>query len=202
MHPSANRNDVSRTRAKYVRHIGVAMEDNLKLCLCAFVRNRGKTVFTESLLLMGMSMDLRWMSYSDAKAVLKAMLIQGLLERSGDMVRTAFDVSEIDVPVAYRPSKELIISCLSGNIPPVPETENDIIEKNQSATPVQEDLMPTLMQRAIDAGMQRKDFIGQSNSLSRKIGIFIEAAALYVLRDNGADISDLTDRVYESVRRK
>ena len=63
------------------------MEDNLKLCLCAFVRNRGKTVFTESLLLMGMSMDLRWMSYSDAKAVLKAMLSQGLLERSGDMIR-------------------------------------------------------------------------------------------------------------------
>jgi hypothetical protein len=34
------------------------------------------------------------------------------------------------------------------------------------------------------------------------LGIFIEAAALFVLRDNGADVSDLTDRVYESVRRK
>jgi hypothetical protein len=65
-----------------------------------------------------------------------------------------------------------------------------------------EDLMPILMQRAVDAGMQRKDFMGQSNSLSRKLGIFIEAAALFVLRDNGADVSDLTDRVYESVRRK
>ena len=182
------------------------MEDNLKLCLCAFVRNRGKTVFTESLLLMGMSMDLRWMSYSDAKAVLKAMLSQGLLERSGDMIRAAFDVSEIDVPVAYRPSKDLIASCVSGNAPPAPvsapKSEDTVSEKSQPATPVQEDLMPVLMQRALDAGMQRKDFIGQSNSLSRKLGIFREAAALYVLRDNGADISDLTDRVYESVRRK
>lgn len=180
------------------------MEDNLKLCLCAFVRNRGKTVFTESLLLMGMSMDLRWMSYSDAKAVLKAMMSQGLLERSGDMIRTAFDVSEIDVPVAYRPSKELIASCVSGNVPPAPVPEpkpvQEVAETAVKTGP--EDLMPILMQRAVDAGMQRKDFMGQSNSLSRKLGIFIEAAALYVLRDNGADISDLTDRVYESVRRK
>ena len=182
------------------------MEDNLKLCLCAFVRNRGKTVFTESLLLMGMSMDLRWMSYSDAKAVLKAMLSQGLLERSGDMIRAAFDVSEIDVPVAYRPSKDLIASCVSGNVPPVPAlapkadpVQSDVTKK---ITGEPEDLMPILMQRAVDAGMQRKDFMGQSNSLSRKLGIFIEAAALFVLRDNGADVSDLTDRVYESVRRK
>ena len=180
------------------------MEDNLKLCLCAFVRNRGKTVFTESLLLMGMSMDLRWMSYSDAKAVLKAMLSQGLLERSGDMIRAAFDVSEVDVPVAYRPSKDLILSCVSGRAPPAPVSApkpEPVAEKND-AEAVQEDLMPVLMQRAVDSGIQRKDFMVQSNSLSRKLGIFIEAAALYVLRDNGADISDLTDRVYESVRRK
>ena len=163
-------------------------------------------MFTESLLLMGMSMDLRWMSYSDAKAVLKAMLSQGLLERSGDMIRAAFDVSEIDVPVAYRPSKDLIASCVSGIVVPAPmsvtKSEKESVEKSQPTMSVQEDLMPTLMQRALDAGMQRKDFIGQSNSLSRKLGIFIEAAALYVLRDNGADVSDLTDRVYESVRRK
>ncbi len=182
------------------------MEDNLKLCLCAFVRNRGKTVFTESLLLMGMSMDLRWMSYSDAKAVLKAMLSQGLLERSGDMIRAAFDVSEVDVPVAYRPTRELVASCVSGNVPPVPASAPKSVgmpeENPQSKETVQEDLMPILMQRALDAGMQRKDFIGQSNSIARKLGIFIEAAALYVLRDNGAEISDLTDRVYESVRRK
>ena len=62
--------------------------------------------------------------------------------------------------------------------------------------------MPVLMQRAVDAGMQRKDFMAQCNALSRKLGIFIEAAALYVLRDNGPDIGDLTDRVYRSVRQK
>ena len=180
------------------------MEDNLKLCLCAFVRNRGKTVFTENLILMGMSMDLRWMSYSDAKAVLREMLSQGLLERSGDMIRAAFDVSEVDVPVAYRPSKDLVASCVSGNVPLAPASMSkpaqEVEPKADDSS--SEDLMPILMQRAVDAGMQRKDFMGQSNSLSRKLGIFIEAAALYVLRDNGADVSDLTGRVYESVRRK
>ena len=192
----------SLTRAKYVLIVRTGMEDNLKLCLCAFVRNKGKTVFTENLLLMGMSMDLRWMSYSDAKAVVKAMISQGLLERSGDVIRTAFDVSGVDVPVAYRPSRELISSCVSGNVAPAPPADAPAQEQAIQPQDGPEDLMPVLMQRAVDAGMQRKDFMAQCNALSRKLGIFIEAAALYVLRDNGADIGDLTDRVYRSVRQK
>ena len=87
------------------------MEDNLSLCASAFVRNKGKNVFTENDILMGLSMDLRWMTYSEAKVFLSAMVTAGLFERSGDMYRATFSNNDIDIPVAYRPGRDLIERC-------------------------------------------------------------------------------------------
>ena len=180
------------------------MEDDLTLCAAAFIRNKGKKVFTENDMLMGMSMDLRWMSYSDAKAVMNAMIKQGILERSGDLIRASFDYSAKDIPVAYKPSKQLISSVVSSSAPaPAP------VPKKAEPAPVSEepageyvDMMPVLMQKAVDSGIARRDFIMESNSISKNLDIYIEAAALFVLRDHGVDISELADRVYEAIKLK
>ena len=173
------------------------MEDNLRLCASAFVRNKGKSVFTESDILMGLSMDLRWMSYSEAKSVLSAMATAGLFEKSGDMYRATFSNNDIDVPVAYKPSRDLIERVHAGKVKPEPPKE----EPKQPEA-VSQDMMPVLMNVAVENGIERRDFMVQSNALMRKLGVFIEVAGLYVLRDKGVDVSELADRVYESVKLK
>ena len=173
------------------------MEDNLSLCASAFVRNKGKNVFTENDILMGLSMDLRWMTYSEAKVFLSAMVTAGLFERSGDMYRATFSNNDIDVPVAYRPSPELLSRVQAGAVRPEPPKP---APKEPEAVP--QDMMPVLMNVAVDNGIERRDFMMKCNALQRKLGIFIEVAALYVLRDRGVDVSDLADRVYESVKLK
>lgn len=177
------------------------MEDSLALCASAFVRNKGKNVFTENDLLMGLSMDLRWMTYSEAKLFLSAMVTAGLFERSGDMYRAAFSNNEIDVPVAYKPSRELIEKVQAmRQQPAAPQEEKKDVPVPKDEVP--KDMMPTLMKVAVENGIDRREFMMQSNSISRRLGIFIEVAALYVLRDNGVDITGLADKVCESVKMK
>ncbi len=179
------------------------MEDSLALCASAFVRNKGKNVFTENDILMGLSMDLRWMTYSEAKVFLAAMVSGGLFEKSGDMYRAAFSNNGIDVPVAYKPTRALIDSVMAARKAPAPKAEEpkktDVPASDNS---VPQDMMPQLMKIAVDNGIERREFMMQSNAIQRKLGIFIEVAALYVLRDKGVDIGELADRVYESVKMK
>ncbi len=180
------------------------MEDNLALCASAFVRNKGKNVFTENDILMGLSMDLRWMTYSEAKAFLSAMVSGGLFERSGDMYRATFSNNGIDVPVAYKPSRALIEDVIASgkrSAPqPKPAKKEDVPASESENVP--KDMMPALVKIAVDNGIERRDFMVRSNTLQRKLGIFIEVAALYVLRDHGIDVTELADQVYESVKMK
>lgn len=170
------------------------MQDDLFLCAAALVRNKGKSVFSETDILMGMSMDLRWMTYSDAKAVLNAMISQKVMERNGDVIRITFDASSYDVPVAYRPTEQLIASAKTSK-------KSEPVQKPEPAEKPK-DVMPVLMKMASEVGMERKDFMAKCNNINRSVGIYIEAAALIVLRDAGADIEEIADAVYDSIIKK
>lgn len=196
---------------KYADAIDPSMEDSLGLCASAFVRNKGKSVFSENDFLMGMSMDYHWMSYSDSKLFLSAMISEGLFERSGGYIRASPEVSEGDVPVAYRPSGDLIerVRSLKG-VPvskpvaegpeSVPKEEVPAEKKADDPEGAPRDMMPILMNLAVEMGMERRDFIMSSNSIQRNLNIAIEVAALFVLRDAGMDVADLADEVYESMK--
>ena len=57
-----------------------------------------------------------------------------------------------------------------------------------------------LMDKAVESGMERRDFIQNCNKIQKRLNIDIGAAALIVLRDNGADIAPYVDMVYDSVK--
>lgn len=163
------------------------MTDELTVCAAAFLRNKGKSVITENEFLMGISMDLRWMPHSDAKKVLAALLAQGIFEKNGEYLKPAFDTSKVDVPVAYRPPPGFAKQ-LKSNVP--------------ADDSIAEDLFPLLMSEAVNAGMEKRDFISESNLIQKKLNVDIAAAGLIVLRDHGVDIGPISDRVYRSVSKK
>ena len=134
--------------------------------------------------LMGMSMDLRWMSHSEAKAVLAAMIRAGVMERNAGLIRPTPGVADRDVPVAYRPPRELIDAAVAGG---------------PAEQPAHEDVMPLMMDAAVAAGMERREFMSRCNQLRKDLDIHIEAAALIVLRDAGADISGLYEKARLSI---
>lgn len=171
------------------------MTNELTVCAAAFLRNKGKTVVTENEFLMGMSMDYHWMPYGDAKKLLSALIAAGIVKKNGEYVKATFELSDVDVPVAYRPSESLINSIRSPKPVAVPK-------KDDAKGPAPENLLPILISEAIDANMDKRDFMSSANALQKGLNIDILAAGLIVLRDAGVDIGHLTDRVYEAVSKK
>ena len=164
------------------------MTDEYTICAAAFFRNKGKNVITETEFLMVISMDLHWMPYGKAKELLAQMLSRNVLVKNGEYLKPSFEISDIEVPVAYRPSNSLISS---------------LSQKTESApakpAPGDDDLLPSMIAEAVKMGMEKRDFISESNSVSKRLDIDMLAAALIILRDKGADISPYADRVYQAV---
>ena len=167
------------------------MTDELTVCAAAFFRNKGKNVITESEFLMVTSMDLHWMPYGKAKQLLAAMLAEKVLVKSGEYLKPSFEISDIDVPVAYRPSESLLASLQQAREEPKPQ-----------APVVSDDLLPSMISAAANAGVEKREFIAESNSISKKLDIDMLAAALIVLRDKGVDIAPFADRVYDAIKVK
>lgn len=170
------------------------MADELTVCAAAYFRSIGKDVTTPEEFVMGTSLELKWMSPSDSKLLLSAMVRAGVVTQKDGYVRPASDLGAIDLPLAYRPPKELVES-LHGSKSQT--TEKAPVQKKQADTA---DVFPMLMERAVEAGMQRRDFIQSCNRIQKRLDIEIGVAALIVLRDAGADVSPYLDAVYDSVK--
>jgi hypothetical protein len=168
------------------------MTDELTVCAAAFLRNKGKTVVTENEFLMGVSMDYHWMPYSDAKKLLAALMGSGVFKRNGEYLEACFSVSDVNVPVAYRPSESLINGVRKGvSAPPKKET-----------VPQPENLLSLLISESMNANIEKRDFMSAANALQKTLNVDILVAGLIVLRDAGVDITHLADRVYEAVSKK
>ena len=149
----------------------------LRTAAAAFFRNKGKTVVTEKEFLMGVSMNMRWMPHGDAEKLLKAMIKDGTVVKEGEYIKPSFDVSEVDVPIGYRPSKDII----AGG---------------------EEDIFQTLLGLAADVMIDRKGFLAQCRTIQKKMNVEIEVAALIVLRDRGVPVNGYSDKVRETVSKR
>ena len=150
--------------------------DELRLCTAAFFRSRGKTVVTENEFLMGISMNMRWMPYSDAETLLSLILKKNLAENDGEYIRPKFDVGTVDVPVGYRPPATIIS---------VPVMSTDPFQ--------------TLLADVSKIGVDRKELLSRCRIIQKKMDIEIEAAAMIVLKEMGVNISEYIDEMYRVV---
>ncbi len=160
------------------------MADELTVCAAAFFRNKGKDVVAEKEFTMGISLDLRWMSVKESQALMDTMVSSGVLELKDGYLRPKFDGAELEIPMAYRPSAELIASVTSKK----KKTENG--------------LFPEMISIAEKSGMRRAGYIAACNALQKKLDVDIEVAGVIVLRDIGADVSSLYKKVYDAVLKK
>jgi len=155
--------------------------DPLMLSAAAFFRNRGKNVVTENEFVMCISMDLRWMRPGEAKELLALLVKEGHLENDGQHIRPTFDIHATDVPLGFKPSADILGA------------------RRKPAGPPADDVLAELVSKAEEIGLKKKDFIVSVNAVQKRMNIDIEIAALLMLRENGADISDYLDRVGELV---
>ena len=167
------------------------MTDEYTVCAAAFFRNKGKNLISETEFLMAISLDFHWMPYGQAKQLLSILLSKGILVKNGELLKPTFEISEVEVPVAYRPS-EALMSSLSKSAP----------AKTESKPAGDADLLPSMIAAAGEKGLEKRIFISEANSLSKKLGVDMLVAALIILRDEGVDITSYANRVYEAMKSK
>lgn len=172
------------------------MAGDLEMCAAAFFRTVGKDVATPDEFVMGVSLSQKWMAPSEAKAVLKAMINSGVLEYSGGYIRPGKGVEGIDVPLAYRPPKDLLAAVRPAEEPKASGKEP---ADGGPARAEPEDMFHVLMDSAVAAGIQRREFIQECNRIQKSLDIDIAVAALIVLRDKGVPIDPYVNRVYRLV---
>ena len=165
------------------------MADETQVCAAAFFRACGKDIVTVDEFVMGASLELKWMSPSKAKVLLSLLESEGAVSCKKGYVRLAEGLDVVDLPMAYRPSPELIA-----------RLDKPIEPKKPAAEPEAKDAFHVLMEAAEKAGMKRTDFIQNSNRIQKRLDIDIGAAALIVLRDGGVDIAPYADMVYAGIR--
>ena len=169
------------------------MAEELAVCAAAYFRSIGKDVTTPEEFVMGTSLELKWMSPSDSKLLLAAITGAGIVTQKDGYVRPAMDLGAIDVPLAYRPPKDLVESLHAKS-----QTSEKQASPKTADAPA--DVFPMLMEKAVESGMQRRDFIQNCNRIQKRLDIEIGVAALIVLRDAGTDVTPYLDAVYDSVR--
>lgn len=146
------------------------------MCAAAFFRSRGKDVVSRKEFQMTVSMDYRWMTHGEAKELLAAMKSAGILKEENGYLKPCFKVSEVDVPAAYRPPKNIL----------------------KRKTQTSDDVFPQMV-AAAEKVMGRREFVASCNAMQRELGINIVAAGLFILRDAGMDISPFEEKAYSQI---
>ncbi len=195
------------------------MVNELVVCAAAFFQNKGRSVIAEKEFTMGISLDYRWMSVNEARSLMNAMVSANILESKGGYLRPKFKESEVSIPIAYRPSTKLIASLTSIKTDPVVE-KKELVTSVEDPTTVTEDpatlikdsvtvkkdqddnVFSKMISMAEKAGMRRAGYIAACNSVQKKLDVDIEVAGVMILRDIGADVSDLYEKVRHSVLSK
>ena len=155
--------------------------------MAAVFLNKGRDVLTAKEFVMYISLDLRWMPVKDAYSLITALSEKNMMEVAGEYVKPSIDLSDVNVPVAYRPSANLISALGSQkkngkNIPP--ETEGSF---------------PKLIGTAVKNGAEKGKFVSECNKISKSLNVDMEVAALLVLREMKIDINPYVKEVSEEI---
>ncbi len=156
------------------------MEEDPKTALAALFQIRGRDAISEADFVHEASYTLRWFSPREAQRFLQIGLDRGLLRADGGNLRPSFDISNVAVPVNYRPGPEVLAP------PPTPmDLFSRVLTRLQTAT-----------------GLDRPPLVARINHAQERLGVDAEVAAAHVACALGVDVADLLADVEAEVLRR
>lgn len=141
----------------------------LQKSIAALYRIKGKDTLTEREFVFSASMDLRWFNARDAQKLLDAGLTGGYLERRNGSLLPTFDFTNLDIPVDYKPTKEVF----EESIRPSRDLFSEIVDKIVRAKSV-----------------PKREVVSKVNRKQELLGIDVEPAVLLVASDYGISLEN------------
>jgi hypothetical protein len=180
----------------------------------AVVFNRkGKKMLSEREFINALFFELKWsdptgagrIEAREAQRILEAGIRQGLLELAEGYVKPTFDHKAVEVPLNYRPTKDLLKEL--GETTPAPEPTPSKEEKKAAPASKPAGQPLPLFSVLIDdiaakSGWNKRDAVSRINKVMEKLSVDAEVAALLIGKDVGVDVGKYLLEVKEEVLRK
>ncbi len=152
----------------------------LETCLAVLFKRKGKNILSEKEFVFSASIDFRWFTPKEAQALLDLGVKRSLLVKTDGFVKPSFDYKEVEVPLSFRPSKDLLA-----------EPKEDPSLFSQILTMISE-----------KTGMKKRAAVARVNHLQERLGVDVEVAALALAKDQGADITSMLEKVKEEIAKR
>lgn len=137
---------------------------DLQRSIALLFRRKGKGFLSEKEFVFSASMDLRWFSPKDAQRLLDIGLTGGYLEKKNGSIFPTFDTSSVEVPLDYKPSKEIFEQ--------LPKRQQDIFSE--------------IVDRIVKTkSVPKREVVSKVNKKQELLGIDVEPAVLLVASDYG-----------------
>jgi hypothetical protein len=140
---------------------------SLRLAVAAPFLQRGVERMGESEFVVALSLDRDWFSPDQAKRLIDAAAIEGLLERDGDDLRVAFEPTEVEVPDDFVPEESIL---------------------QQRTT------FERVLERIVEAEIEKQTAVADINRLQADLAVSVESAAVLYARRRGIDVVGLARR--------
>jgi len=177
----------------------------------AVVFNRkGKKLLSEREFINALFFELKWsdptgvgrIEAREAQRILEAAIKGGMLELKDGYVRPTFDHKSVDVPLNYRPTRDLlkeIGDSAPTTGPAAPSTDPRGEKKDAQPLPVFSVLIDDI---AAKSGWNKREVVARINKVVERLSVDAEVAALLIGRDVGVDAGKYILEVKEEVLRK
>lgn len=152
------------------------MED-LRRTIALLFRRKGRTRMSEREFVLSASMDLRWFPPKEAQQLLDLGVKKGLVTVEEGGVEPAFDLEAVEVPLSFVPTTEVL------------QDPGDLFDR------ILDEITRSLSR-------PKKDLAARVNSIQRRMGIYIEVAALLTGRELAVDLSSFYPDVEAVIRER
>jgi len=137
---------------------------DLQRSIVLLFRRKGKEFLTEKEFVFSASMDLRWFSPKEAQRLLDLGITGGYLQKKNGNIVPTFDTSLIEVPLDYKPGKDIFAQ--------VPMKQQDFFSE------IVDKIVRT-------KSVPKREVVSRVNKKQELLGIDVEPAALLVASDYG-----------------
>ncbi|MDD3091033.1 MAG: DUF2240 family protein [Methanoregulaceae archaeon] len=80
---------------------------SLTIALAAPFRHARKERLKKNEIIYYLAFDRHWMNIEQANSLISRAAEEGLIEYEGDMIKPAFDVSQVEIPIGFKPSSAI-----------------------------------------------------------------------------------------------
>lgn len=197
-------------RVKVISPDTIGGEDQmseLQRTVTVIFNRKGKKLLSEREFINTLFFEMKWadptgagrIEAKEAQRILEAAMRKGMLELSDGYVRPTFDLRSVEVPLNYKPTRDLLKE-LGGEGPSInaaPAAPQG--ERKDEPLPVFSVLINDI---AAKSGWSKRDVVAKVNKVVERLSVDAEVAALLVGKEVGVDVGRYLLEVKEEVLRK